>query len=135
MSLFESLTKEGKSKTCWFIIIMFFIYIVSSVTHNLNLKMWKGNECAAGKIFSNLAFQTAHGRQMRQPFPKKYTLPPNRPPPPWKCFWTPPKIQNFQIPTPPPNPRRVCALCEADPKNTMLIKKRMCYKCTNFYFF
>ena len=72
MSLFESLTKEGKSKTCWFIIIMFFIYIVSSVTHNLNLKMWKGNECAAGKNFSNLAFQTAHGCQMRQPSPKKY---------------------------------------------------------------
>ena len=72
MSLFESLTKEGKSKTCWFIIIMFFIYIVSSVTHNLNLKMWKGNECAAGKNFSNLAFQTAHGCQMRQPPPKKY---------------------------------------------------------------
>ena len=54
MSLFESLTKEGKSKTCWFIIIMFFIYIVSSVTHNLNLKMWKGNECTAKTDWQNV---------------------------------------------------------------------------------
>ena len=54
---------------------MIFIYIVSSVTHNLNLKMRKGNECATGKIFSNLAFQTAHGCQMRQPPPKKYNFP------------------------------------------------------------
>ena len=37
--------------------------------------MWKGNECAAGKIFSNLAFQTAQGCQMRQPPPKKYNPP------------------------------------------------------------
>ena len=29
---------------------MFFIYVVSSVTHNLNLKMWKGNECVAGNL-------------------------------------------------------------------------------------
>ena len=95
------LTKEGKSKTCWFIIIVFFFfYIVSSVTHNLNLKMWKGNECATGKNFSNLAFQTVHGCQMRQPPPKKYPPPLNM-----TFFWTPPKIQNFQIPTPPPNPR------------------------------
>ena len=62
--------------------------MVSSVIHNLNLKMWKGNECAAGENFSNLAFQTAHGRQMRKAPPKKYN-PPNRPrppppPPSWK---------------------------------------------------
>ena len=65
--------------------------------------MWKGNECAAGKNFENLAFQTAHGCQMRQPPPKKYTTP-DRPTPPlkMKILWPPPKIQNFQIPTPPP---------------------------------
>ena len=43
------------------------------------------------KNFSNLAFQTAHGYQMRQPPPKKYTPPlsplPNRP--------TPTKNENF----------------------------------------
>ena len=48
--------------------------------------MWKGNECAAGKNFENLAFQTAHGCQMRQPPPKKYTTP-DRP--------TPPENENF----------------------------------------
>ena len=37
--------------------------------------MWKGTECAAGKNFSNLVCQTAHGCQMRQPPPKKYKLP------------------------------------------------------------
>ena len=55
---------------------MFFIYIISSVTHNLNLKMRKGNECAAGKKFSNLVFQTVHGCQIRQPPSKKYNPPP-----------------------------------------------------------
>ena len=68
--------------------------------------MWKGNECAAGKNFSNLAFQTAHGCQMRQPPLRNISPPPsNRPttPPPlkMKIFWHPPKIKNFQISTPP----------------------------------
>ena len=51
--------------------------------------------------FSNLAFQTAHGRQMRQPPPKKYTPTPlpSPPPPPHSWKWkSPPKFQNFQIP-------------------------------------
>ena len=64
---------------------MFFIYIVSSVTHNLNLKMRNGNECATGKNISNLAFQTVHGCHMRQSPPKKYNPLPligQRPPPP-----------------------------------------------------
>ena len=58
--------------------------------------MWKGNECAAGKNFSNLAFQTAHGCQMRQP-PLRNISPPLK----MKIFWHPPKIKNFQISTPP----------------------------------
>ena len=109
----QLLTKKGKSKTCWFIIIMFFIYIVSSVTHNLNLKMWKGNECAAGKNCSNLAFQTAHVCQMRQPPPKKYTptsLIDHQPPLPEKNFSDLPlkfKTSKFQLP---PNPGG-CTLC------------------------
>ena len=45
------------------------------------------------KKFSDLAFQTAHGCSISQSPPNKYTP---RPPPP-------PKIQNFQILTP-PNP-------------------------------
>ena len=66
--------------------------------------MWKGNECAAGKNFENLAFQTAHGCQMRQPPPKKYTTP-DRPTPPWKWkFCDLPlkfKTSKFQLPPPP----------------------------------
>ena len=31
-----------------------YVFHVSSVTHNLNLKMWKGNECTAKTDWQNV---------------------------------------------------------------------------------
>ena len=87
-----------------------FIYIISSVTHSLNLKVWKGNKCAAGKNFQILLFKLRIDARWNN-LPLRNIPRPNRPTPPppsplkMKIFWPLPKIQNFQIPTLPPNSR------------------------------
>ena len=58
-----------------------FIYIISSVTHNLNLKVWKGNKCAAGKNFQILLFKLRIDARWNN-LPLRNIPPPNRPTPP-----------------------------------------------------
>ena len=85
------------------ILVKWLNYLHSFISHTqLKSENVKRKWMHCRQNFSNLAFQTAHGCQMRQPLPKKYT-PTNRPTTSWKWkfFWPPPKIQNFQIPTPP----------------------------------
>ena len=69
-----------------------FIYIISSVTHNLNLKVWKGNKCAAGKNFQILLFKLRIDARWNN-LPLRNIPRPNRPTPPppsplkMKIFW------------------------------------------------
>ena len=60
LSLFESLTKEGKSKTCWFIIIVFYLHSFISHTQlkseNVKRKWMRRRQKFFKSCFSNCAW-------------------------------------------------------------------------------